>query len=285
MVSENLDVKASKTRESKAAKPVADLEYERLLFAAGARAVAGIDEVGRGSMAGPVSVGVAVIGPEASLEVGGLIDSKALSPARRESMVPEIRRWCAVEVGHVDPQDVDALGMTLSLRLAAQRALAALARRGYRADAALLDGKHDWFTPASTSGSTVAQGDLLSLLETSRDPVLERYEVLLVEAWDGVGDPATMPVTMVIKGDYKCASIAAASVVAKVERDELMVAMDARYPGYEWVKNKGYGSVAHREAISRLGPSPVHRLSWSLPASVEQVAAARVARLGDAAEG
>ena len=66
-----------------------------------------------------------------------------------------------------------------------------------------------------------------------------------------------MPVTMVIKGDYKCASIAAASVVAKVERDELMVALDRVYPGYGWAKNKGYGSAAHREAISAQGPSPM----------------------------
>ena len=220
-------------------------------------------------MAGPVSVGVAILSPDATLEVGGLIDSKALSPARRESMVPEIRRWCAVEVGHVDPQDVDALGMTLSLRLAAQRALAALARRGYRADAALLDGKHDWFTPP--------QEDLFSALVP--DPAQARYDALLTEAWEGVGEPAAMPVTMVIKGDYKCASIAAASVVAKVERDELMVALDGVHPGYGWAKNKGYGSAAHREAISAQGPSPMHRLSWSLPATAEQIAAAQRARV------
>lgn len=87
-----------------------------------------------------------------------------------------------------------------------------------------------------------------------------------------------MPVTMVIKGDYKCASIAAASVVAKVERDELMVQLDIRYPGYGWAKNKGYGSAAHREAISVQGPSPQHRLSWSLPATVEQIEAAAAQR-------
>ena len=87
-----------------------------------------------------------------------------------------------------------------------------------------------------------------------------------------------MPVTMVIKGDYKCASIAAASVVAKVERDELLVALDRVHPGYGWAKNKGYGSAAHREAISAQGPSPMHRLSWSLPATAEQIAAAQRAR-------
>ena len=263
----------SKAAKPRAPKPAADLEHEKRLFEAGARAVAGIDEVGRGSMAGPVSVGVAILSPDVTLEVGGLIDSKALSPARRESMVPEIRRWCTVEVGHVDPQDVDALGMTLSLRLAAQRALAALARRGYRADAALLDGKHDWFTPP--------QEDLFSAL--APDPAQAHYNALLAQAWEGAGEggagePAQMPVTMVIKGDYKCASIAAASVVAKVERDELMVQLDTRYPGYGWAKNKGYGSAAHREAISVQGPSPQHRLSWSLPATAEQIEAAAAQR-------
>lgn len=251
--------KPAQAKPAKATPPAADLEYEQQLFASGARTVAGIDEVGRGSMAGPVTVGVAILTPDATLEVGGLIDSKALSPARRESMVPEIRKWCAVAVGHVEPADIDRLGMTLSLRLAAQRALAELARRGYRADAALLDGKHDWFTP----------------------PQEDLFSALLAQAWEGAGgagEPAQMPVTMVIKGDYKCASIAAASVVAKVERDELMVQLDARYPGYGWAKNKGYGSAAHREAISVQGPSPQHRLSWSLPATAEQIEAAAAQR-------
>ena len=263
--------KPAKTKLAKATPPAADLEYEQQLFASGARTVAGIDEVGRGSMAGPVTVGVAILTPDATLEVGGLIDSKALSPARRESMVPEIRQWCAVAVGHVEPADIDRLGMTLSLRLAAQRALAELARRGYRADAALLDGKHDWFTPP--------QEDLFSAL--APDPAQAHYNALLAQAWEGAGgagEPAQMPVTMVIKGDYKCASIAAASVVAKVERDELMVQLDTRYPGYGWAKNKGYGSAAHREAISVQGPSPQHRLSWSLPATAEQIEAAAAQR-------
>ena len=260
--------KPTKAKPAKATPPAADLEYEQRLFASGARTVAGIDEVGRGSMAGPVSVGVAILTPDATLEVGGLIDSKALSPARRESMVPEIRQWCAVAVGHVEPADIDRLGMILSLRLAAQRALAELARSGYRADAALLDGKHDWFTPP--------QEDLFSAL--APDPAQAHYNALLAQAWEGAGEPAQMPVTMVIKGDYKCASIAAASVVAKVERDELMVQLDTRYPGYGWAKNKGYGSAAHREAISVQGPSPQHRLSWSLPATAEQIEAAAAQR-------
>ena len=131
--------------------PAATLEHEHDLFAAGYQLVAGVDEVGRGSLAGVLSVGVAVIGAQAQLQVAGLIDSKALSPARREKMVPEIRRWCLSAVGHVSPEEIDELGMTLSLRLAAQRALARLGREGTTPEVVLLDGKHDWLSaPAPT---------------------------------------------------------------------------------------------------------------------------------------
>ena len=126
--------------------PAATLEHEHDLFAAGYQLVAGVDEVGRGSLAGVLSVGVAVIGAQAQLQVAGLIDSKALSPARREKMVPEIRRWCLNAVGHVSPAEIDELGMTLSLRLAAQRALARLGREGTTPEVVLLDGKHDWLS-------------------------------------------------------------------------------------------------------------------------------------------
>ena len=172
----------------------------------------------------------------------------------------------APSVALVGSRDPSIYGTEATTHLAAE-----LARRGYRADAALLDGKHDWFTPP--------QEDLFSALVP--DPAQAHYNALLAQAWEGAGgagEPAQMPVTMVIKGDYKCASIAAASVVAKVERDELMVQLDTRYPGYGWAKNKGYGSAAHREAISVQGPSPQHRLSWSLPATAEQIEAAAAQR-------
>ena len=180
--------------------PAATLEHEHDLFAAGYQLVAGVDEVGRGSLAGVLSVGVAVIGAQAQLQVAGLIDSKALSPARREKMVPEIRRWCLNAVGHVSPAEIDELGMTLSLRLAAQRALACLGREGTTPEVVLLDGKHDWLSAPAP--------DLLG----HQDPAHQRYEELLQQAWGHRNTPWQGPVHTIIKGDYRCASIAAASV-------------------------------------------------------------------------
>lgn len=239
--------------------PAATLEHEHDLFAAGYQLVAGVDEVGRGSLAGVLSVGVAVIGAQAQLQVAGLIDSKALSPARREKMVPEIRRWCLNAVGHVSPAEIDELGMTLSLRLAAQRALARLGREGTTPEVVLLDGKHDWLSAPAP--------DLLG----HQDPAQLRYEELLQQAWGHRNTPWQGPVHTIIKGDYRCASIAAASVLAKVERDGLMRDLSTRYPEYGWENNKGYGSAAHRAAISEHGPSPLHRLTWALPADEQQV--------------
>ena len=267
----------SASKSIKAPAPSADLEYESELWARGYSRVAGMDEVGRGSLAGPVSVGVAIVPAGTELEVGGLIDSKALSPSRRESMVPQISAWLehsggAVAVGHTQPEEIDSLGMTLALRLAAQRALADLASRGFAPDAVLLDGKHDWFTPPEPD----LFGDL--------DPAQAHYALLAARAWGAAGAtsaPEELPVTMVIKGDYRCASIAAASVVAKVERDELMDSLDQQYPGYGWAKNKGYGSAAHRAALEAQGASVQHRLSWSLPLTDEQREAAYAARAAE----
>lgn len=126
----------------------ADLSVEAKLFERGMSLIAGMDEVGRGPIAGPVSVGVAVIDADASLSIEGLIDSKALTEKKRHAMVPLIEQWCSSAVGHASPAEIDALGITVALRLAGQRALAQVAARGFYPDAVLLDGKHDWLTPA-----------------------------------------------------------------------------------------------------------------------------------------
>lgn len=250
-------------------RSVADLSVESTLFARGVTLLAGMDEVGRGPLAGPVTVGVAVINADAQLNVEGLVDSKALSEKKRLAMLPEIREWAVTAVGHASPAEIDALGLTTALRLAGQRALAQVAAAGAYPDAILLDGKHNWLADP--------QNDLFAEL----DPAQALYTDLVVEAWKAV--PGTQsgwfgPVQMEVKGDFRCASIAAASVVAKVERDELMVQLDRTYPGYGWAKNKGYGSATHRAKIEEAGPTPVHRLSWSLPASADQVKAALLER-------
>ena len=199
-----------------------------------------VDEVGRGSIAGPVSVGVALVVPATSDAFPeGLRDSKMLSPARREVLAPACRAWAwDLAVGHARAEQIDAEGIVGGLRRAAAAAVAELAERGRRFDAVLLDGTHDWWTQDSLFDS---------------EPVLPQ-----------------VPVTMKRKGDAACAGVAAASVVAKVERDAFMVLADAEYPGYGWAKNKGYGTKEHAQALARLGASPLHRRSWNLPGLQER---------------
>lgn len=210
------------------------LAHERALWDAGARLIAGIDEVGRGALAGPVSVGVVVLEP-CETWPDGLTDSKLLTARRREALMEPLAAFGAGRaVGHATPAEIDAHGIVAALRLAARRALDAI---GLPVDAVLLDGTHDWLTPPPA--------DLFG---------------------DDADDWQAPPVTMVVKGDQACASIAAGSVIAKVERDALMAAAHAEHPAYGWDGNKGYGAAVHLDALRTLGPSPLHRVSWRLPA-------------------
>lgn len=209
--------------------PTLDLEFE--LLRTGARLVAGIDEVGRGALAGPVSVGVALIDATVGPIPVGLADSKLISEKKREALVAPLREWVfAYAIGHAQPREIDDVGIVAALRRAAVRALAQLPTMP---DIAILDGSHDWLT---RSDDLFAVGD----------------------------NVATPPVHMRVKADRDCAVVAAASVLAKVERDARMVELDARFPGYGVAGNKGYGSDAHRAAIATLGASDMHRRSWNL---------------------
>ncbi|MDN4473560.1 ribonuclease HII [Demequina zhanjiangensis] len=222
------------------------LEHERALWDAGARVVAGIDEVGRGALAGPVSVGVCALERRKDWPEG-LADSKELTPARREAMAVALAGFgVARAVGHADASEIDEHGIVGALRLAGLRAMSTLTRQGVVVDAVLLDGTHDWLTPPAADLFAAASGD----------PIL----ALVPDA------PPVPPVTTVVKGDGRCASIAAGSVLAKVERDALMAAADGDHPAYGWGRNKGYGAPVHLKALRKHGPSPLHRLSWSLPA-------------------
>lgn len=227
-----------------------------------------MDEVGRGSLAGPVCVGVSVIDASVARGIDGLIDSKALTEKKRLALVPQIESWCTSAIGSASPEEIDALGMTFSLRLAGQRALAQVTAAGAFPEALLLDGKHDWLSSPAP--------DLLGSL----DAATSLYERLVTEAWQDAGHvPWCGPVTMLIKGDFTSATIAAASVLAKVYRDDLMTELDRDYPGYGWAKNKGYGAKAHREKLEADGPTVLHRLSWNLPVTPEQMNAALTARI------
>lgn len=222
--------------------PTSDTEHR--LLADGAVRVAGMDEVGRGALAGPVTVGVAVMDADVGLAPSRLRDSKLLRPAVRTELVPELREWAvSLTTGSATPQEIDALGIIGALRLAGCRALAAIAPEAWP-DVVLLDGVHDWLTTPDTDLLSGLPGD--TALTAGAAPV-----------WDG-------PIRTIVKGDLTCASIAAASVVAKVERDDVMAQLAAKHPAYGWERNKGYGSAQHRDALVRLGASEQHRRSWNL---------------------
>lgn len=231
-------------REAVRARPTRpDLRHERALLRAGARVLAGMDEVGRGALAGPVTVGVVAVDLSTRTCPRGVADSKLLTPAARTRLLPALGRWgLARAVGHASPEEIDAVGIIAALRLAGRRALAQLP---VPVDLVLLDGSHDWLTPP-------AQG---ALLEVAGD-------VLTVEEGPADAGPA---VRTRVRADRVCASVAAASVLAKCTRDALMVELHTEHPEYGWAENKGYGSPEHVERLLALGPSPLHRRSWRLP--------------------
>lgn len=177
--------------------------------------VLGLDEVGRGPLAGPLAVGGVVLGDEI---IEGLNDSKQIRPEDRETIARIVKeRARAWTVQYVEPADIDRDGMTASLRRAFGAAIAAIEGAGVAVDVVLLDG----------------------------NPLhLDEREV------------------NVVKGDAKCASVAAASIVAKVARDHLMEEYDELYPGYGFAGNKGYGSEGHMRAIREKGLTPLHRRSF-----------------------
>jgi len=217
------------------ASRIPSLRVERALHRDGAALVAGMDEVGRGALAGPVSVGVVVLGARCRSAPAGVKDSKLLTHQTREALVPRIQKWAtAYSVGHASAGEIDAYGIIAALRLAGTRALASLP---VPPDLVLLDGNYDWLTDP-------AQVGLLGLITGGGPPV---------------------PVKTMIKADLLCSSVAAASVLAKVERDAMLVALAAEVPGYAWELNKGYSSPAHLLALAALGPSAYHRRSWRLP--------------------
>ena len=222
------------------------LRQERALLASGARLVAGMDEVGRGALAGPVSVGVVVVDAATRTGPKGVADSKLLTPAAREAIAPAVRSWAvAWGVGHAGPAEIDEIGIIGALRKAGRRALAQVRLLCGDVDVVVLDGKHDWLTTPSLD--LFAAADALD---------------------DGVPEPA---VRTLIKADMTCTSVAAASVLAKVERDAILVELAQRHPEYAWDQNKGYSARAHMDALGLHGPTPQHRRSWNLPGTAASV--------------
>ncbi|MGN0302384.1 MAG: ribonuclease HII [Anaerotardibacter sp.] len=179
--------------------------------------IIGLDEVGRGPLAGPLTVCGVVFPPEVTF-IEKLNDSKQIPEPNRASVAEEVKsKALAWTVVHVEPSEIDKKGMSACLRKAFKQAVETIEAQGIVIDHILLDGNPLHLDPREVN---------------------------------------------VIKGDAKCASIAAASVVAKVTRDALMVEYDALYPEYDFASSKGYGSQKHRDAISQFGLSPIHRASF-----------------------
>ena len=195
-----------------------DWSAERLLWKQGYLRVAGIDEVGRGPLAGPVVAAAVVFPPSFRTRLlPGLRDSKQLTAMARERLAPQVRRFAAgVGIGSASPAEIDALGIV---------------------------------------GATVAaMSRAIRQLPQSADHLL--VDALRLEC-DG------LPCRPIIHGDALCCSIAAASIVAKVNRDSLMVELDALHPGYGFARHKGYPTAEHLAALERLGPTPLHRRSFA----------------------
>jgi ribonuclease HII len=211
-----------------------NLGVETSLFDEGFHLVGAVDEVGRGSAFGPCCVGVVVIDSSAGMFPSGLRDSKLLNGAARESLIDPLRHWVSdFAVGEASAHEIDEFGLTAALRLAGQRALVALT---LLPDVIILDGSHDW---------------------------LSRGEVSLLSPQ--YPDVHVAEVRTRVKADLTCASVAAASVFAKVHRDQLVCELAGRVPGYDLESNKGYATPAHLAALRLLGPSEFHRITWKLP--------------------
>lgn len=212
------------------------LSTERGLLKDGYATIGSVDEVGRGSLAGPVSVGIVVVDSSVRNTLQGVRDSKELSPLVRNALVPKIREWAlAYAVGHATPQEIDDFGIIGALRLAGHRALTLL---DVQPEVILLDGSHDWFTPPEQASFLELGSDVLSDVP---------------------------PVVTKVKADRTCVSVAAASVLAKVERDALMVKLSSKFPAFGWEDNKGYASPGHIAALAAHGATVEHRRSWNLP--------------------
>jgi len=202
---------------------IPDLSYETELWTA-CKYIAGLDEAGRGALAGPVCVGAVILpnNPHLTQTLSGVRDSKQLTPRKRSELVPQIKKvvhsW---GIGFASAAEIDALGIVPATRLAAGRAL--------------------------------------EMLHCFPDFLLTDFRLELPEL--------DIPQAALVKGDQRSLSIAAASILAKTTRDDHMREINAQYPGYNFPRHKGYGTLFHREKIAELGHSPIHRKTFKIKKS------------------
>jgi ribonuclease HII len=212
------------------------LDFENNLFSRGAKLIAGMDEVGRGCLAGPVSVGVAVISIDCINPPENLADSKLLTHEQREELLPLVKTWVKdFAVGHASNNEIDEIGLTRALRRAGRRALVQLVTKP---DHLILDGKHNWLMPEKETQNMFEQ------------------------EFDDGSLSVDLKIITQIKADLTCASVAAASIVAKTTRDQMMAELSKEFPNYFWAENKGYAAPEHLEAIKSFGATKYHRVSW-----------------------
>ena len=209
------------------------LQTESKLFERGNRFVIGIDEVGRGAIAGPVAVGVSLIdrqNPKLNSWPEKLQDSKLMTPKSRAEITEHLETWVErYSVGYSSNQEIDESGISEALKMAAARAL----------------------------------GELLSKASLRADLATQGGVILLDGSQNWLGKQAAgLEVDLQVKADTTCVSVACAAVLAKVKRDALMELQDLDYPEYGFAGHKGYASAKHIEALRTHGPSPIHRVTW-----------------------
>lgn len=191
-----------------------DYEFEKLAIARGYKSVCGVDEAGRGPLAGPVYAAAVILPLDCRIE--GLNDSKKLSEKKREELFDEItQKAVSFSVARAEVEEIEKLNILQATFLAMKRAVSGL---NVRADIALIDGN-------AKPGLDIAE-------------------------------------TTLVKGDARCPSIAAASILAKVSRDRYMLEKDKEFPEYGFFRHKGYGTKLHYEMIEKYGISPIHRRSF-----------------------
>lgn len=237
---------------------VPSFKYEQDLLCEGYDWVIGLDEVGRGSLAGPVMVGAVVIGIKQVKEnymPEGLADSKLLSEKRREELYEPLQKWCTTwAVESCTNTEIDEWGISYALGVAALKAISKVEEDIK---------KLSFSVNANTRANTRANSNfrIAAILDGPCD-----YIDKVANTFDAPYVPEPVKVHTLVKADRQCASVAAAAVLAKVTRDNLMVSLakNPQYAAYDWASNKGYGSLAHRNAIKKVGPSDLHRLSWHL---------------------
>ncbi|MCX5716125.1 MAG: ribonuclease HII [Candidatus Omnitrophica bacterium] len=190
------------------------LYYEKKAKRKGFKFIVGIDEAGRGSLAGPVVAASVILGKRVFKE--RIDDSKKLSSCMRERAFFEIMRNCLVSVGVVNNRQIDRVNILNATRQAMKQAVLGL---GIKPDCLLVDGNMDMYLPYHS--------------------------------------------VYIIRGDSRSLSVAAASIIAKVTRDHIMLELDKKYPRYEFSRHKGYGTFRHVSLLKKFGPSPVHRMSFA----------------------